>query len=437
MITPSPLKLFAEVANETTKTLQLEGQKAIEGLKDGTAEATEEAIKQTELTKDVVVQKVAEASEAVSEEVKRTIFERFNFGGNALGEWLIALGVFVGVFLLLKGLIALTLIRVRKTNLIKEEGVFKRLVVASLATISPIALVFLALDAATLPLELPKNIQAFADSLPLFALLWQMAVWTRPVIAIAIGHYVNSRETDQDRMALKTLMGPMKFILLTLSWSILALVGLDNAGINVTALVASLGIGGIAIGLALQGVLGDLFASLSLALDKPFVIGEFIITNDFIGTVKHIGLKSTRLESLGGEQIIIPNSDLTSARIRNYTRMERRRIVQRFGVIYNTPAEQLEAIPSFVTHIIDSIDGITLDRINFSGFGDSSLDFELVYYVESPDFNIHMNKQEEYLIKLFKKFKEEALEFAFPSRTLFIEKGGVTDLTLEALTPSD
>jgi small-conductance mechanosensitive channel len=396
--------------------------------------ATKEALPDTiadhvSQTGETVAENVSKASEVVGEEVKKTIFERFNFGGNALGEWFIALGIFFGSFLLFKAVVAILLSYVKKSNFIKEEGVLKRIVVASLGSISSFSLFFLALDLATLPLVLPPHLRGAASSLPMFALLWQLAIWAKPLIAIGIGHYVSSRQNEQDRSALQTLTGPLRFILLTTAWSILALIGLDNAGVNVTTLVASLGVGGIAVGLALQGILGDLFASLSIGLDKPFVIGEFIISNDFMGTVKHIGLRSTRLDSLSGEEIIIPNSDMTAARIRNYTRMDRRRVVITFGVSYHTPAEALETIPIYMTQALESIENTTLDRVNLSKFGESAVEFELVYFVESPDYNLHMALQEVLLLKVFKKFQAQGIEFAFPSRRIYVESatlGGIT-----------
>lgn len=279
----------------------------------------------------------------------------------------------------------------------------------------------MALSVAAIPLHLPANVTNIVEHFPFFAVLIQLGFWLKPLINLSLGHYVQTRPNLEEQNAIRTLVGPLRFILITVSWALLGLIALDNAGVNVTALVASLGIGGIAIGLALQNVLGDLLASLSIALDKPFVVDEFIITNEYMGTVKHIGLRTTRLESLDGEHIVIPNSDLTSSRLRNYTRMERRRALLKFGVVYTTPLEQVKAIPDWVKQILDSIPCTTLERIHFMGLGVSSLDFELVYYVEDPEYTVYMDAQQAFLLGLMEKFNAEVVHFAYPTQTLYVE----------------
>ncbi len=202
---------------------------------------------------------------------------------------------------------------------------------------------------------------------------------------------------------------------------VVVLIALSNLGIDITALITGLGVGGIAVALAAQNVLGDLLASLSIVLDKPFVVGDFIVTGTEVGTVEHIGIKTTRIRSLSGEQLIVSNKDLLESRLRNYKRMQQRRVVQKFGVVYSTSAETLEQIPIWVKEIVQKYDKLTFDRCHFCGYGDSSLDFELVFIVLDPEYNIFMDLQQNVLLDIFRTFQKNKVDFAFPSRTLYVE----------------
>jgi len=202
---------------------------------------------------------------------------------------------------------------------------------------------------------------------------------------------------------------------------VILLLALDNMGVDITALIAGLGIGGIAVALALQNVLGDLFASLSIVLDKPFVIGDFIIVDDLLGTVERIGLKTTRVRSLYGEQLVFSNSDLLNSRIRNYKRMFERRILFSIGVTYQTPHEKLATIPGIIREVIESQEQVRFDRAHFKEYGDSALKFEIVYYVLVPDYNTHMDIQQAINLAIVRRFEEEKIEFAFPTQTLYLK----------------
>lgn len=231
--------------------------------------------------------------------------------------------------------------------------------------------------------------------------------------------YLKGREADPGSVATVKTMSAIT------NWVIFAggvVFLLDNMGVNVSAVVAGLGIGGIAVALAAQAVLGDLFASFSIFLDKPFQPGDFIIVGDLMGTVEQIGIKTTRVRSLSGEQLVFSNADLTSSRIRNFKQMFERRALFQFGVVYQTPLDKVKRIPDMVREIIGGIGETRLDRANFFKFGDSSLDFEVVYYVKKPDYNIYMNCQERINLALMERFQKEGIEFAYPTRTLYIEK---------------
>jgi len=229
--------------------------------------------------------------------------------------------------------------------------------------------------------------------------------------------YWVKKEKDQ---AKKQVLRGMIAVIRVIVWSIVLIILLDNFGIKISALVAGLGIGGIAIALAAQTVLGDLFSYFIIFFDRPFVIGDFIVLGEFKGTVDHIGLKTTRLISLGGEQLIFSNTDLTNSRIRNYKRMERRRAAFQFGVIYQTTLVQLKKIPQIVEEIITQIPETTFDRAHFSSYGDFSLNFEVVYYVEASDYKKYMNIQQEINFKIKEAFEKEGIEFAYPTQTVFL-----------------
>ncbi len=196
---------------------------------------------------------------------------------------------------------------------------------------------------------------------------------------------------------------------------------IDNLGYDITTLVAGLGIGGIAIALAAQTILGDLFSYLVIFFDKPFEIGDFIIVDEKLGTVEYIGIKTTQLRTLNGEQLIFSNTDLTNSRLHNYKRMKERRIVFKFGLTYDSTKEQLKALPEKIRNIVNSIDNARFDRAHFSGFGSSSLDFEVVYYVLTPDYTDYMNIQQQINLQLIECLETEKLQFAFPTQTIILQ----------------
>ena len=206
-------------------------------------------------------------------------------------------------------------------------------------------------------------------------------------------------------------------------WVILGLIILDNLNVEISTLVTSLGIGGIAVALALQNILGDLFSSLSIALDKPFVIGDFVVVDDFEGDVEDIGLKSTRIRSLSGEELVFSNTDLLNSRIRNYKRMEKRRISFTIGVVYGTPVEKLELIPGMIEDIITPLETVDFDRAHFKTLGDFSLDFGVVYYVLVPDYVSYLDIHQVIILEIYKRFEKEGIEFAYPTQTLLMESG--------------
>lgn len=337
--------------------------------------------------------------------------------GNTVKSWLIFLGFILAGTMVLR-LLKNTIFRYLKrwadstaTNIdnllleITEKNVYPYLYY----------LVFLA---AARYLDLPARVLIIVDGIG--KILLTIFV-TRSVLQI-LRHIFETKllKTSEGNHYRKELSGLFRIVSFII-WSIGALLLLDNLGIKITTLVAGMGIGGVAVALAAQAILGDLFAYFSILFDKPFEIGDFIITGDYMGTIEHIGIKTTRIRSLGGEQIIFSNSDLIGSRPRNYKRMSRRRVVFKIGVTYDTPKDKMERLPVLIKEIITSLPLTTFDRAHFSGFGDSSLDIETVYYVEDADYNKYMDIQQAINLSIM-EFSKLGVEFAFPSRTIYLKK---------------
>jgi small-conductance mechanosensitive channel len=250
------------------------------------------------------------------------------------------------------------------------------------------------------------------------AFFWQAGLWISTALVAWLDH--RRKVTLQEDKAAAGSIGIIRFVARLAVWAMVLLLTLDNLGVDITALVAGLGIGGIAVALALQNVLGDLLASLSIALDQPFVIGDFVIVGEHMGTIEYIGIKSTRLRSLTGEQIVMSNADLLSSRLRNYGRMYERRVVFTLGVTYETPRDKLLEIPQLLRQAIEAQDGVRFDRAHFATFGAYSLDFEIVYHVLSPDYGRYMDAQQAINFRIHEAFEALGVEFAYPTQTLWL-----------------
>ncbi len=243
-------------------------------------------------------------------------------------------------------------------------------------------------------------------------------------LQLMLESYIKRQEGGEEKV--KQVRGVMLIINIVI-WCIGLLVLADNLGYDITAIIAGLGIGGIAVALAAQNILGDLFNYFVIFFDRPFEVGDFIILDDKKGTVEYIGVTTTRLKSLSGEQLILSNSDLTKSRLHNYKRMDRRRIVFSIGVIYQTPADKLRTIPELLKEIITKQERATFDRAHFLAFGDFSLNFEIVYFVESAAFNDYADIQQAINTSIFEAFEQQGIEFAYPSQTIFMAKDSKAD----------
>lgn len=258
----------------------------------------------------------------------------------------------------------------------------------------------------------------------------QVAIWLNRAINAWMEKVLDPK-TDPALRNRATTTTMMFLLRITVMLTVLLMV-LANLGVNITAFVASLGIGGIAIALALQTILSDLFASLSIGLDKPFEVGDFIIVDDLMGTVEYIGVKTTRLRSLSGEQLIRSNTELLKSAIHNYKRMSERRVVFKFGITYETPVEQVGQLGGVVRDIIQAQSPVRFDRAHFMNFGASSLDFEVVYYVLSSDFNVYMDIQQNINLEIMRACASRNIGFAYPTTVMHIVGSETTALSPDA-----
>lgn len=341
------------------------------------------------------------------------------WAGYPLRDWMTALGVAVLALLgiaLLKRLIAGRLARLAA----RTETEVDDFLVDLIRRTRWFLMAFPAIYLGSLALELSGKAQAFMQSVAILALLLQLALWALVAIEFWVARARRRRLATDAASA--TMVGALAFVAKLVLWTIVLLLALDNLGVDVTALVTGLGVGGIAVALAVQNILGDLLASLSIVVDKPFVIGDTITVGDFTGKVETIGLKTTRLRSVGGEEISFPNGDLLQSRIRNWARMSERRVVLNFAAAYGTPPEKLARIPAVVRSLVEAQDLTRFDRAHFKGFGATGFDFETVYWILSPDYGAFMDRQQAVALGLLAHLEKDGIELASASKTLLVER---------------
>jgi small-conductance mechanosensitive channel len=343
---------------------------------------------------------------------------------NSLQSWLHAVTTILTFYFLTRLLRSMLVRRVGKTAPVNDTG-WDDLLIEMLDRVHPIFLIVVSVYMGTMPVALPELITQIIHKIFVIASLLQIGRLASHVLRSLMDRYRRSR-IEKNAEAVTTLSS-VTFILRVLLWVSLLLVALDNFGVNITTLIAGMGVGGIAVALAVQSILGDLFASFSIVLDKPFVIGDFIVVGEFMGTVEYIGLKTTRLRSLSGEQLIFSNADLLSSRVRNYKRMFERRVVFSIGVPYQTSPEKIESIPSMIKGIVRSMKTVRFDRAHFMEYGPYSLNFETVYWVLTPDYDTYMDIQQDIYLKILRMFQQNSIDFACPTQTAFFNSENGND----------
>jgi small-conductance mechanosensitive channel len=342
-----------------------------------------------------------------------------SFYDNTVMAWLLAAGVAIVVYVALRVAQRVTRMYLesfaRRTNTDIDD-----VAAGVLAGTKEFFLLFVAVYAGTRVLAIAPSARTAIKFVGVTVVFLQLALWGNALIEGLLRRRV--RRTLEHDPGSATTMQALGFIGRLILWTVLLLMALANLEVEIGPLLTGLGVGGIAVALAVQNILGDLFASLSIVLDKPFVIGDFIIVGEHMGSVEHVGLKTTRVRSLSGEQLVFANSDLLSARIRNFKRMYERRVVFTVGVTYQTPRAQLAAIPGMIREIVEGQEKARFDRSHFKAYGAFSIDFETVFYVLDPDFNLYMDVQQAINLAIHERFEQHGIEFAYPTQTLFVEK---------------
>lgn len=337
--------------------------------------------------------------------------------GNALTEWAIAIAIGVSVGLALYGVRSFLLRRLRLFAA-RTTGYLDDLAIKVLSTTHFLFIFSMGVYAAIQWLVLPEKMATLLSRIAIAILMVQVARWADAGLKGWLLHYRTERAALD--VASTTSTAAIGFFARVALWVVVFLMVLDNFGVNITTLVASLGIGGIAVALAMQNILGDLFGSLSIVLDKPFVVGDFIIIDDIAGTVEYIGLKSTRIASLSGQQVVFSNSDMLKSRIHNYKRMQMRRILFDISVSREIDERQLKLIPAILREAVEAQEHARFDRAHFRGYGAAALEFEIVYFVDTSDYNVYMDVQQEINFVLFARFAAEGIPFAYPVQTVHL-----------------
>jgi small-conductance mechanosensitive channel len=282
-------------------------------------------------------------------------------------------------------------------------------------------LLALAVLAAVSAVELPARAERIARAAAMIVVIGQVGLWASRALVAIIDHRIESAADANVRRDHQAVARMATFALRVALWGVLLLVALDNLGVNITTLVTGLGVGGIAVALATQNILGDLFASVSILLDKPFVLGDFISVDDYMGTVELIGVKTTRVRALGGEQIVFANGDLLKSRLRNYKSQRERRVVVKLTVAPETPSDKLQAVPgalrTIVERQIEQRRKLRFDRAHFAAFSDAGLVFELVYVVAEPEFNVFMDVQQAVNLDIHRDLGAAGVSLTFAARS--------------------
>lgn len=348
----------------------------------------------------------------VAGQVESVTFDTYNWLTTDSQTAFTAIGASVGLYFIFYGLRwALARVLGAHHPITHWRGFMRRVVKR---TRSPF-LAILAVQTVTHIFTTPPALQTAIAFVFTISFAVQGALWARELLLALVDRRADSEDSGDFDSAINII----KVLVNIVVWTFAIILILDNLGVNVTALVAGLGVGGIAIGFAAQGIFGDLFAALAILFDRPFKVGETISYGTNTGTVEAIGLKTTRVRALSGEQLVISNAKLLDQQISNLKRIEERRVAFTIGVIYQTPPDVLEAIPAEITAIIEARPLCRFDRVYFVAFSPSSLDFEIVFHVTVPELATMMEERQAISLAIIRRFAEMKVEFAYPTQTTF------------------
>ncbi|MEO8583904.1 MAG: mechanosensitive ion channel family protein [Flavitalea sp.] len=342
------------------------------------------------------------------------------FLNNSLKSWLIAMFITIILCVVIKIFSVVILKRVQRLAL-RTTGAFDDFLIAVVQKKGLPFMYLLSFYSGLQTLEFSEKAEKILHTALMTCITYFIISIFISFVAYFFISYTKKKSAESEENRIKQANGILLIIKLII-WCVGVVFLIGNLGYNITTLITGLGIGGIAIALAAQAVLGDLFSYLVIFFDKPFEIGDFIVFEDKMGTIEYIGIKTTRLRALSGEQLICSNTFLTNSKVHNYKRMERRRIVFSLGVVYQTSYDKVKKLPAIIREIIQSQAGTLFDRAHFSGYGDFSLNFEVVYFVLSPDYNAYMDINQAINLAIYEAFEREQMEFAYPSQTIFMNK---------------
>jgi len=340
------------------------------------------------------------------------------YWGNTIESYLIALGILIIGVMLVKILQKIVLYRLKKWAEKTDTNLDNLLIKSIEKSIIPL-LFFGVFYSAVTSLTIIPRVSKIIEIASLFITTFFIVRFIASSILITLTYFIKKQERGEEKA--RQLRG-MTVLINIFVWVIGLVFIMDNLGFDISAVVAGLGIGGIAIALAAQTILGDLFSYFVIFFDRPFEVGDFITVQDKVGTVEYTGIKTTRIRALTGEQLVFSNTDLTNSRIHNFKKMQERRVVFKLGVVYQTTAAQLEEIPKVVREIIESHSDVRFDRGHFASYGDFSLNFEFVYYVFGSDYVKYMDTQQSINLKIYSEFEKRKIGFAYPTQTLFVNK---------------
>ncbi len=333
--------------------------------------------------------------------------------GNSLNIALaVVAGIVIGLVLLAIRSLGCRLLERRRSGELDWRAIFARVLART-------GLVFIVMTSAELVAEhaaTPPPLLNIIHIAFVIAAAFQAAIWGRELIVGLVEHRAGA---DDEHSSLHSAIGIIRLLVTIALFALAVILILDNLGVNVTGLIAGLGIGGIAIGLAAQGIFSDLFAALSIIFDRPFRKGDTITFGTTTGTVENIGLKSTRVRALTGEEVIVSNAKLLEQQVQNWALIDRRRALMTFGLVYQTPPDLLAQVPLEVKEIVDAQPLGTFDRCHAFQFAPSSIDFELVFFVESAAYADLMSVRQAVLLGIARRFAELKIEFAYPTTTNF------------------
>jgi len=345
----------------------------------------------------------------------------FEIWSNSGLDYIIALSILVVAliaFKIFRGIILASLV-----NWVKQTKMsFDDTIITMISDIKFLTYFWLAFYMAVSFLNLPSVVSRIVGGLFTVFIVFEVIRIAEKMFDYIFKKYLSRSDSKVDERQTNAMSGVLRFMVRLVLWSFGSILVLSNLGVDITSLIAGLGIGGLAVALALQNVLSDLFSALSIYIDRPFQVGDFIAIGSDKGSVERIGLKTTRIRSITGEELVISNRELTDARVQNFGRLNRRRASFTLGVVYGIKSEKLKQIPGIIKGIVEKIDKTDFDRCHFKSFGNSSLNFETVFWVDSDDYTVFMNILEQVNLEIYERFAGESIEFAYPTQTLYIEK---------------